>query len=110
MKDEANKSFAEKMDEMLPDRLIHSVSFDHVGDVVEITFADLADQADGVGMIKTVPMERELFVVELAEIESDLRDLCDEALLAIRNKDAHAQRVAKAKARNEPRQEEEDDD
>lgn len=110
MKEQAKQTFMEQMDEMLPEVLVHSVTFDHREDVVEITYAELNDQADGVGLIKTVAMERELFAVEVGEIESDLRDLIDEVVRAIRNPDAHQQRLAKALERNAPDDEEEDDD
>jgi FtsZ-binding cell division protein ZapB len=82
------------------------VAFDHRDDVVEVTFAELRDQADGVGLIKTIAMERELFKVEIGEVESDLRDLISEAEQAIRNKDA-----LKARAdRLRPREEDDDED
>lgn len=107
---EIKKSLSEKFDEILPDRLVHSVSFDHSEDVLEITYADLGDQADGMGMIKTVALQRDLFATEISEIESDLRDLIDEVLTSIRNPDAHKARMDRAIARSGNQDDEDDDD
>lgn len=110
MKEEPKRAFREQMDEMLPDVLVHSVTIDHQQGVVEVTYAELADQADGVGMMKIVALERELFAVEIGEIESDLIDLIDEARTAIRNDDVREERVRRAIARAKGDPGEDDDD
>ena len=102
--------FQEDMDEMVPERIIHSVTFDHTDGSVEIAFAELRDQAEGVGMVKVAAAERELFHAEIVELETDLNDLVDELLIAIRNEDARKARIEKARLRFSKKDEEEDDD
>jgi hypothetical protein len=99
------ESFKEAVEDLLPDVLIHSVTFDHQDGVVEITFAEYRDQGDGVGLLKTIDIELALFANEVRELESDIKDLIDEALLALRNPDAVKERIERAR----PDLEEDDD-
>lgn len=110
MKEEPKRAFKEQMDEMLPEVLVHSVSIDHQQGVMEITFAELRDQVDGVGMMKIVALERELFAVEIHEIEADLLDLITEARTAIRNEDVLSGRVKRAMERAKGDDDDDDDD
>lgn len=104
-------TFREQMDELLPEMLIHSVIFDHVESAVEVTFAELRDQAEGAGLTKTVAFERELFAPEIGAIESDLRDLIDEVMVTLRNEDAMKSRIEAANLRfKEFRREDDEDD
>lgn len=104
--------FKEQMEEMLPEMVIHTVSFDHNEGTIEVSFAELRDQAEGAGMMKAIAFERELFHEEVNSLESDLRDLIDEVIISIRNKDARKARIDRALARlkPEPEPEEEEDD
>lgn len=88
--------FREQLEQMLPEVLIHTVTFDHQEGLIEVTYAELRDQADGVGMLKTLALERELFEQEIAELESDLRELIEEGVIAIRNEDARKKRIDRA--------------
>lgn len=91
--------FKEEMENLLPETLIHNVTFDHQEGVVEITFADLADQAEGVGMIKTAALERELFYSEVEDLEAHLRNMISEVQVSIRNDDARQLRIKRANDR-----------
>lgn len=102
--------FTERMEEMVPETIIHNLSFDYQDQVLEIAYADLRDQAEGVGMVKTIALERELFLDEVLELERDLKNLIDEVQIAIRNKDARQARIDKAMLRINPPRDEDDDD
>lgn len=102
--------FREQIEEMLPETIIHTLQFDHQEGVLEITFAELRDQSGGVGLIKTIALERELFASEVADLESSMRDLIDEALVAIRNDDVRQQRLNAAIERSKKKSAEDDDD
>lgn len=104
------QSFHDRMEEMLPDRVINTIAWDHQDQLLEITFAEMRDQGDGVGMLKTVALERALFLDEVTNIEKDLGDLIDEVLISIRNKDVLEQRIKKAELRFNPRPDVEEDD
>jgi hypothetical protein len=103
-------SFRDQIDDLLPELIIHTIQFDHAEETIEVTFAELRDQAVGAGMLKTIAFEKELFAPEVVSIESDLRDLIDEVLIHIRNEDARQARIDKAIARNRVHREDEDDD
>lgn len=103
----------EVMDQIAPSVFIHGLSFDHVDDAIEITYAEYRDQVEGAGMLKTIAFQRELFKAEWDSLESDLIDLIDEVCVTIRNEDARQQRIDKAMERFKPKgldDEEEGDD
>lgn len=54
-------------------------------EILEIAYLERRDQADRVGLTKSIVMERRIVAEEAAEIHSILEEIIDKGLLEIRN-------------------------
>ncbi len=63
---------------------VHSVIFRPDG-MLEITFAEKAELTPTVSVVKTLLIEREKFGEDIDDLEIEIFELVDEALLALRN-------------------------
>lgn len=76
-------SMAEVMGDSLKAIVIQNVSFSDMG--VEVAFFETREQTENVALMKSIVFTRAMFAADIEDLMSDIEDLVDSALTALRN-------------------------